>query len=80
MTFGNRTTGAEVWRSENGTSWGRIADAGWGNSTNMVAGYSDHAATVFGESLYVGAVNQAAGAGIWAYPLLTYAYLPFLVW
>ena len=58
--------GGEVWRSDNGTSWTRVVDAGFGNADNAEA----YRFVIFDSDLYVGTWNGSgtAGADIWRSP------------
>ncbi len=74
LVVGNRVTGMEVWRTQNGTAWERVVSGGFGNSHN-VAPYWDNSVTVFQERLFVGTQNYAEGGQVWLY-LPRQVYLP----
>jgi len=57
----NATTGAELWRTEDGEFWAKIGPSGFGDPDVVVAS----AAEVFQGSLYVGAHRRFAGAQVW---------------
>lgn len=50
---GNSTTGTEVWRTGNGTTWVQVGLGGFGDGKNNTS-YWDNGATVFGNALYIG--------------------------
>ena len=58
--------GGEVWRSDNGTSWTQVVDAGFGNPDNAEA----YRFAIYGGSLYVGTWNGSGTAGgeVWRSP------------
>ena len=77
LVFCNLTTGAEVWMSANGNNWEKVGSAGWGDSNNAYADYADKDATIYNNSLFIGASNGANGGEIWR--LLNQIYLPLLM-
>ena len=54
-------TGAQVWRSSDGTDWTLVADNGFGEVDNFQTG----AAVVFRGQLYVTTRNDVTGAQLW---------------
>jgi hypothetical protein len=64
FVVGNSTTGVEVWRTGDGVNWEQSGPDGLGDSNNY-ATYWDNAATVFNDSLYIGASNKADGGEVW---------------
>ena len=62
----NRTTGIEVWRSNNGTDWEQVNIDGFGDSLNS-SPYWDNSTTVFNNALYVGTWNNGHGGEVWEY-------------
>ncbi|MEW6408046.1 MAG: SdrD B-like domain-containing protein [Patescibacteria group bacterium] len=54
-------TGAEIWRSSNGTSWTKIVDTGFTdpNNTKIVS------LEIYNNYLYAGTRNQATGGEVW---------------
>jgi len=62
----NRTTGIEVWRSNNGIDWEQVNIDGFGDSLNY-APYWDNSTTVFNNALYVGTWNNGHGGEVWEY-------------
>jgi len=57
----NDISGAEMWRSANGTDWSQVNTDGFGSASNTRA----YGTGAFGGYLYVGTQNTAAGAQIW---------------
>ncbi|MBN1274252.1 MAG: hypothetical protein JXB26_18470 [Candidatus Aminicenantes bacterium] len=53
--------GGQVWRSFDGSTWDRISDYGFGNSSNVKLFRSE----VFDDYLYVGTHNHNTGCEIW---------------
>ncbi len=62
----NRTTGIEVWCSNNGTDWEQVNIGGFGDSLNYNP-YWDNSTTVFNNALYVGTRNNGHGGEVWVY-------------
>ena len=54
-------TGAQVWRSANGTDWAQVSEDGFGDIDNFQTG----ASVVFLGRLYVTTRNDATGAQLW---------------
>ena len=54
-------TGAQVWRSSNGTDWTLVADNGFGDTNNFQTG----ASVVYRGQLYVTTRNDVTGAQLW---------------
>ena len=73
----NATSGIEVWRTQNGTSWNQINLDGFGDSQNR-GPYWDNSVTVFNDNLYVGTRKSTTGGEIWLY-LHNTVYLPIAV-
>lgn len=67
MVFSNTDTGAEVWRTADGTHWYPVARDGWGDRNNFYADYWDKAAVVFNNHLYIGKANWANGGKVWQF-------------
>jgi hypothetical protein len=59
VTF-NSNTGAEVWRSEDGTVWNKIGDDGFGDPNNHAGRLR-----IFKEELYLITSNRATGVEVW---------------
>lgn len=77
VVFSNLVSGAEVWRTADGTSWRQVASGGWGDPNNSFADYGDKGAAVFNNHFYIGTMNQANGGEVWQ---LTYTiYLPHVL-
>ena len=57
----NTSTGAEVWRSSDGTTWTQVNTDGFGDSNNGGA----YSMAVLGSYLYVGTRNTSTGAEVW---------------
>jgi hypothetical protein len=57
-------TGAQVWRSANGTDWTQVSEDGFGDADN----YQTGGAAVFQGYLYVGTLNDVTGAQLWRTP------------
>lgn len=57
----NLTTGAQVWRTDNGTSWTKVADSGFGDTHNTYI--SDF--EIFGDYLYAQVQNSTTGTEVW---------------
>jgi uncharacterized repeat protein (TIGR01451 family) len=55
------STGGEVWRSSNGTSWTQVNTDGFGDASNVAA----WTMAVFDNYLYVGASNWGTGVEMW---------------
>ncbi len=66
----------EVWRTQDGTTWGQVGFAGFGNSNNR-APYWNNSVTVFNNSLYIGTNNGANGGQVWQ--MLNQLYLPLIL-
>lgn len=62
----DRTMGSEVWKTDNGTTWGLypLNINGWGDSNN-VSVLRNHATAVFNNQLYIGTFNSSTGSEIW---------------
>ena len=60
-TADNNVTGAEIWRSSNGTDWTTVTPSGFGSTDN----YSINQLEVFNGWLYAGAENSVDGVGLW---------------
>ena len=60
----NWTTGAEVWRTTNGTSWAQVNNDGFGDPDNDT-GFS---MAVFNGFLYLGTQNVETGCQVWRMP------------
>ena len=54
-------TGAQVWRSSNGTTWTLVSDNGFGDTDNFQTGSS----VVYRSQLYVTTRNDVTGAQLW---------------
>jgi len=54
-------TGAQVWRSSNGTDWTLVSDNGFGDTNNYQTGSS----VVYQSQLYVTTLNNVTGAQLW---------------
>ena len=54
-------TGAQVWRSSNGTDWTVVVDNGFGDTNNYQTGSS----VVYKSQLYVTTFNDVTGAQLW---------------
>jgi hypothetical protein len=54
-------TGAQVWRSANGTDWTQVSEDGFGDIDN----YQTGASVVFRGQLYVTTRNDVTGAQLW---------------
>ena len=54
-------TGAQVWRSANGTDWSQVSEDGFGDIDN----YQTGASVVFRGQLYVTTRNDVTGAQLW---------------
>jgi hypothetical protein len=76
FVVGNNTTGMEVWRTSDGTSWEQVGFAGFGDTNNSTS-YWDNSVAVFDGSLYVGTVNSVSGGEVWLY--LHKVYLPLVM-
>lgn len=57
----NTTTGGEVWRTSNGTTWTQVNTDGFGSSGNVRA----VSLAIFDGQLYAGTWNSVSGAQIW---------------
>ena len=73
----NYTTGVEVWRTADGTTWEQVGFAGLGDSNNS-APYWDNSAAVFNNRLYIGTTNWANGGEVWLY-LHRQVFLPLVL-
>ncbi len=54
-------TGAQVWRSANGTDWTQVSEDGFGDADN----YQTGGAAVFRGQLYVTTLNDVTGGQLW---------------
>lgn len=77
FVIGSRTTGLEVWRTADGSSWEQIGFAGLGDSNNNYA-YWDNSVTVSGSRFFVSTCDGANGGEVWLY-LTAKVYLPLVV-
>ena len=77
LVAGNEATGAEVWRTVNGTKWDQIGFAGLGDSNNRQT-YVGNSIGVFKDRLFIGLRNYANGGEVWSYTGFP-IYLPFTV-
>jgi len=57
----NETTGGEVWRTDNGTTWNQVNADGFGNANNIRV----ISLETFGGQLYAGTWNSTDGGAIW---------------
>jgi hypothetical protein len=57
-------TGAQVWRSANGTDWTQVSEDGFGDVNN----YQTGASAVYRGYLYVATLNDVTGAQLWRTP------------
>ncbi len=60
-SFINLATGADVWRTADGTNWQQVARDGWGDRNNITADYFDKGAAVFNYPAPDGQFGRAAG-------------------
>ncbi len=60
----NFTTGAEVWRTDDGTNWEQVGSDGFGDSNNWCTN-GDNSVTIFNDRLYIGTWNYANGGEVW---------------
>ena len=65
LVFSNLDTGAEVWSTEDGATWVRLMEGGWGDSNNGYVDYFDKGAVVLNDGLYSGTMNWAHGGEVW---------------
>jgi hypothetical protein len=56
--------GLELWRTEDGISWERLATEGFGDPNNAWT-YFDNAMAVFGDGLYIATDNKVTGVEVW---------------
>jgi uncharacterized protein YjiK len=70
----NDETGAEVWRTNDGTNWEQVSPDGFGDSNNQ-GPYWDN--SVLDGSLYIGTWNWANGGEVWQ--LAEQVYLPIIL-
>lgn len=77
FVMGNGSTGVQVWRSSNGTTWEQVGFAGFGDTTNR-APYWDNSVLVFNNRLYVGTINYASAGQIWELSPFS-VFLPMIV-
>jgi len=77
LVAGNASTGAEVWRTSEGTNWEQVDSAGFGDSNNRQP-YWGNSIGVFQDRLFVGVSNGANGGEIWTYTGFP-VYLPFML-
>ena len=57
----NGTDGAEIWRTDNGSTWTTVSSGGFGSASNIQTG----GFAVLGGYLYVGTRNDTTGGQIW---------------
>ena len=76
FVVGNLTTGMEVWRTTNGTTWEQIGVGGFGDSHN-IAPYWDNGVTIFNNALYIGTWNNTTGGQVWQ--RANTLYLPLII-
>ncbi|MGA9351423.1 MAG: hypothetical protein WBW48_21805 [Anaerolineae bacterium] len=57
----NWNTGAEVWRSPDGTTWTQVNADGFGDVNSQAVAFM----AVLGSYLYAGTYNEATGAEVW---------------
>jgi len=77
FVVGNDTTGLEVWRTANGTSWEQVGFTGFGNSNNF-SSYWSNSVTEFNNGLYVGTLNITNGGEVWLF-LSNQVFLPVVL-
>ena len=77
LVFANTDTGAEVWRTSDGTTWEQINIDGWGDSNVAYADYYNNNMSIFKNNLYVGALGGASGGQVWLL-LKNSIYLPLV--
>jgi hypothetical protein len=71
----NATSGMEVWRTQDGTSWMQVNIDGFGDSQNRFPHF-DNSITAYKNNLYVGTWNRASGGELWQ--SLWQIYLPIV--
>jgi uncharacterized protein YjiK len=76
LAVGNTTTGLEVRRTVDGTTWEQVGFAGLGDSNNY--GTFDSLLVVSTDRLYLGTQNEANGVEVWSY-LDKQVYLPLVL-
>jgi hypothetical protein len=73
----NATSGMEVWRTQDGTSWVQVNIDGFGDSQNRFPHF-DNSVTAYKNKLYVGTWNRASGGELWQ-SLRQIYYLPIVI-
>ncbi len=74
----NIWTGDQVWATRNGSDWFPLTLDGWGDPNTTWSAYSDKAATVFEDLVFIGASNNANGAKVWTYFMRYPLFLPVM--
>ena len=62
VATGNRTTGTQIYRSKNGTTWTQVVGDGFGDTNNWKA----ESLIVFNGRLYAGTNNYPTGIEVWS--------------
>ncbi len=58
---GNTSSGAQLWRTSNGTTWQKVLTPAFGDMNNQQV----EMVSVFGNQLYISLQNEATGVEIW---------------